>query len=69
MALRPTAEVIPPIRFEVNPDVWRCWIGRLCVVKGTLVKRVVSGGVTLHVPVCRAVVDVYEVDPWPRIIV
>jgi len=69
VALRPTAEVIPPIRFEVNPDVWRCWIGRLCVVKGTLMKRVVSGGVTLHLPVCRAVVDVFEVDPWPRIIV
>ena len=69
VALRPNADAIPPVRFEVNPDVWRCWIGRVCIVKGTLVKRVVSGGVTLQLPVCRAVVDVYEVDPWPRIIV
>ena len=69
VALRPNAEAGPAVRFEVAPDIWRCWIGRLCVVKGTLVKRVVSGGVVLHLPVCNATVDVYEVDPWPRIIV
>ncbi len=68
VALRPDGEV-PAVRFEVAPDIWRCWIGRRCVVKGTLVKRVVSGGVVLHLPVCHATVDVYEVDPWPRIIV
>jgi hypothetical protein len=26
VALRPDAEAAAPIRFEVNPDVWRCWI-------------------------------------------
>lgn len=68
VAVRPDGD-LPAVRFEVAPDMWRCWIGRLCVVKGTLVKRVASGGVVLHLPVCNATVDVWEVDPWPRIIV
>jgi hypothetical protein len=38
------------------------------VVKGSLLKSVVSGGVTLRLPVCNAAVDIYEVDPWPFII-
>lgn len=69
VALRPGAEKLPPLAFEVGPDVWRHWIGRLCVVKGTLLKRVVVGGITLKLPVCNAAIDIYEVDPWPRIIV
>ncbi|MBE2245101.1 MAG: hypothetical protein IAE86_20300, partial [Burkholderiaceae bacterium] len=69
VALRPGVEKLPPLAFEVGPDVWRQWIGRLCLVKGTLLKRVVSGGVTLELPVCHAAIDIYEVDPWPVIIV
>lgn len=65
VAVRPRAAALPPVAFEVRPDLWRCWIGRLCVVKGTLLKRTVSGGITLQLPVCAARVDVYEVDPWP----
>jgi hypothetical protein len=68
VAIRPRAETLPPIVFDVRPEIWRCWIGRLCVVKGTLLKRVLSGGVPLSLPVCAATVDIYEVDPWPRII-
>jgi hypothetical protein len=50
-------------RFDVVPKIWRCWLLGLCVVKGTLVKRVTSGGVSLDLPVCNASVDVYEIDP------
>lgn len=69
VALRPGAEKLPPLAFEVSPDIVRHWVGRWCVVKGTLLKSVVAGGVTLKLPVCNAAVDIYEVDPWPRIIV
>jgi hypothetical protein len=59
---------IPPVVFEVTPDLWRIWIGRLCFVNGTLKKRTVSGGVVLDLPVCNATVDIYEIDPWPIIL-
>ncbi|NHZ99627.1 hypothetical protein [Massilia sp. CCM 8734] len=66
--VRPNTERIPPVLFDLSPDLWRRWIGRLCVVRGTLLKRVVSGGVVLNLPICNASVDIYEVDPWPIII-
>lgn len=68
LALRPGAERVPPLAFELRPDILRLWLGRLCVVKGTLLKSVVSGGVTLRLPVCHAAVDIHEVDPWPLIL-
>lgn len=68
VALRPNAGRLPALEFAVRPEVLRCWIGRLCAVRGTLVKRVSSGGVSMRLPVCNASVDVYEVDPWPWII-
>jgi hypothetical protein len=49
-------------QFTVAPAIWRCWF-RLCLVRGTLTKRIVSGGVSLDLPVCNATVDIYEVDP------
>lgn len=48
----------------VDPGIWRCWILRRCLVQGTLLKRVMSGGVALDLPVCNASVDIWEVDPW-----
>ncbi|RSZ60991.1 hypothetical protein HF313_17095 [Massilia atriviolacea] len=66
--VRPNTERVPPLLFELGPDRWRRWIGRLCVVNGTLLKRIVSGGVVLNLPVCNASVDIDEVDPWPIII-
>ena len=69
VALRPDVEKLPPLAFEVGPDIWQHWIGRLCVVKGTLLKSVVTGGITLKLPVCNAAIDIYEVDPWPLIII
>ena len=67
VAIRAGVE-IPPVAFDIQPDILRPWLGRLCVVKGTLLKRVVSGGIPLLLPVCNAAVDIYEVDPWPILI-
>lgn len=69
LALRRDMKELPPLRFEITPDRLRPWLGRRCLVKGTLTKRVVSGGITQELPVCNATVDIWEVDPWPQIIV
>lgn len=55
---------LPAQVFELEPEVLRTWIGRLCVVRGTLLKRTLSGGLTLNLPVCNATIDIHEVDPW-----
>ena len=68
LQLRADAKELGPVRFELTPDLIKPWLGRRCVVKGTLVKRVISGGITLELPVCNATVDIWEVDPWPWII-
>lgn len=59
---------LAPVTFELDPELVIALRGRRCVVKGTLVKRVISGGITRDLPVCNAAVDIWEVDPWPRII-
>lgn len=51
------------VNFQVYPDVWRYWLLGLCLVKGTVLKRVVRDGVSIDFPVCRATVEIYEVDP------
>lgn len=53
----------PSLDFQIIPGVWKCWLLGLCFVRGTLLKRVTSGGVPLDLPVCNATVEVYEVDP------
>jgi len=50
-------------RFVLAPCIWRCWLASACLVRGTLVKRIITGGVPLDLPVCHATVDIYEVDP------
>ena len=55
-------------QLRIFPDIWKCWLWSACVVRGTLLKRVISGGVALNLPVCHATVDIYEVDPLPIII-
>ena len=50
------------LHFPIDRDIWRCWL-RFCVVRGTLLKRVVTGGLTVDLPVCGAEVEIYEVDP------
>jgi len=56
-------DLTPAVEIAVIPNVWRCWLLGLCFVRGTLLKRVVSGGVNIDLPVCNAAVEVYEVDP------
>jgi hypothetical protein len=41
--------------------VWLPWLLGLCCVRGTLDKRYANG---VELPVCNAVVEVYEVEPW-----
>ncbi len=50
------------IDFQIIPDVWFCWLRSACFVRGTLLKRVRSGGVDIDLPVCEATVEIYEVD-------
>lgn len=54
--------------FQVYPDIWHCWIGTQCLVRGTLLKRMVIGGISVEHPVCHAHVDVWEVDSWPILV-
>ncbi|MCX7378955.1 MAG: hypothetical protein NTY94_19675 [Alphaproteobacteria bacterium] len=65
VALRPGVEKLPPVLFTIDTAAMRFWLGSFCVVRGTLLKQVVSGGITLRLPVCNAAIDIYEVDPWP----
>lgn len=53
----------PAATFQVIPSIWRCWLLGLCFVRGTMLKRVISGGVPIDLPVCNATVEIYEVDP------
>jgi len=55
-------------QLEITPTVWQCWLRGLCVVRGTLLKRSTSGGVSIDLPVCNATVEIYEVDPIPVIL-
>ena len=68
VALRPGIERLPPVAIAIGPEIIKFWLGALCVVRGTLLKQVVSGGITLRLPVCGATIDIYEVDRWPFIL-
>jgi hypothetical protein len=50
------------LQFPIDRDIWKCWL-RFCVVRGTLLKRVTTGGLHVDLPVCGAEVEIYEVDP------
>jgi hypothetical protein len=50
------------VRFPIDRRLWLCWF-RFCLVRGTLLKRVATGGLQVDLPVCGAEVEVYEVDP------
>mgnify|MGYP000881568143 CR=1 FL=1 len=68
VALRPNVERLNPLHVRLGaPDVARLML-RSCLVRGKLVKRVGSGGVTLTLPVRGATIDIYEVDPWHLIL-
>jgi hypothetical protein len=50
------------LRFTIDRYIWTCWF-RFCNVRGTLLKRLISGGLPVDLPVCGAEVEIYEVDP------
>jgi hypothetical protein len=60
--LDPKISEIAPVRFTIYQQVWFCWF-RFCLVRGTLLKRHITGGVFVDYPVCHARVEIYEVDP------
>lgn len=62
VTLRP-GETVPDLHIPVYPDAWRYWLIGLCLVKGTVLKRVTRDGVSMDFPVCHATVEIYEVDP------
>jgi hypothetical protein len=51
------------VQWPVFPEVWHCWLRGRCVVRGRVIKRVERDGVAVDRPVCRATVEIYEVDP------
>ncbi len=53
---------------QVVPKQILCWLLSACVVQGKVLKKAVSGGVTMDLPICDATVEVYEVDPIPILI-
>ena len=55
------------VALEIRPEIWRCWI-RFCFVEGKLLKRVLSGGLPVDLPVCNADVQIWEVEPIEIII-
>ena len=55
-------EKISPLRFELPWEIWHCWI-RFCLVKGSLLKRVITGGLPVDLPVCGAEVQIWDVEP------
>src|SRR5581483_1335051 len=55
-------DLSPSTEFQIYPEIWRCWILRLCLVRGTLLRRVVSGGIPTDLPVCNATVSIYDVE-------
>ena len=50
------------LQFEIPPEIWHCWF-RVCFVKGTLLKSVITGGISVDLPVCGAQVQIWEVEP------
>ncbi len=54
--LRP-ADLANRVALPIDRALWLCW-WRFCTVRGTLLKRVVSGGVPIDLPVCDAEIEV-----------
>jgi len=48
---------------QVIPKHILCWLLSACVVYGKVLKKTVSGGIPMELPVCDATVEIYEVDP------
>lgn len=57
----------PLVSLAIPHEIWHCWI-RFCFVKGQLLKRVLSGGLPVDLPVCNTEVQIWEVEPIEIII-
>jgi len=53
------------VTHSVLQPVWLPWLQGLCCVRGTLSKGYADG---VELPVCNAIVEIYEVEPWWLII-
>jgi hypothetical protein len=68
MRLRASERMVRPdqlgetLQFQIDRPLWHCWL-RWCVVRGTLLKRVTTGGLHVDLPACGAEIEIYEVDP------
>ena len=51
------------IEVPLIPNQILCWLLSRCSVQGKVLKKVVSGGMSMDLPVCDATVEIYEVDP------
>jgi hypothetical protein len=73
MRLRAPERLVRPDRFDevlqfpIDRGLWHCWLRR-CVVRGVLLKQVSTGGLHVHLPVCGAEVEIFEVDPVPVVL-
>ena len=61
-------DTTPQVLVPVLPDKWLCWLKGLCSVHGKLLKKTTTGNISVDMPVCNAIVEVYEVDPWAVIV-
>ncbi len=52
----------------IIPNKLLCWLLSACIVHGQVLKKHISGGVPIELPVCHATVEIYEVDIVPFII-
>ena len=50
------------IKIPVDRSLRLCWL-RVCTVRGTLLKRTITGGLHVDLPACNAEIEIYEVDP------
>lgn len=55
-------EKLSPVLFNIPSEIWRCWF-RTCLVQGTILKSVITGGLPVDLPVCGATVQIWEVEP------
>ena len=68
MRLRAPESMVRPdrldevLQFQIDRPLWHCWL-RWCLVRGVLLKRVITGGLHVDLPACDAEIEIYEVDP------
>jgi len=62
-SVRLDPKALQPVTIDIGREAWLCWFRAGCTARGTVLKRTTHNGEALDLPVCGAVVEVYEVDP------